>query len=127
VERVTAKNIKPIVQEMVSEDAHLMTDTSGVGKSVAGKRKRSQVNHTENEYVRLENGEKITTNTVESFFSILKRGNIGVYHHWSRKYMELYLWEFDWRYNVRKIADIGRTFLALKNVGTKRLLLKTQE
>lgn len=127
VERVTAKNIKPIVQEMVAEDAHLMSDTSGVAKSVAGKRKHSQVNHIEKEYVRLENGEKITTNTVESFFSILKRGNIGVYHHWSRKYIHLYLREFDWRYNVRKIADIGRTVIALQSVGGKRLLLKAQE
>lgn len=127
VERVTAKNLKPIVKEMVSKDAHFMTDTSGVGKSIAGKRKHSVVNHTEKEYVRLENGEKISTNTVEGFFSILKRGNIGVYHHWSRKYMDLYLMEFDWRYNVRKVADIGRTFIALRNVGGKRLLLKKED
>lgn len=124
VERVTAKNLKPIVQEMVSYDAHLMTDTSGVGKSVAGKRKHSQVNHTGKEYVRTENGEKISTNTVEGYFSILKRGNYGVYHHWSRKYMAQYLREFDWRYNVRKLSDMERTVIAVQMTQGKRLLLK---
>jgi transposase-like protein len=126
VERVTAKNLKPIIQEMVTEDAHLMTDTSGVAKSVAGKRKHSQINHTEKEYVRRENGDLITTNTVEGYFAILKRGNYGIYHHWSRKYMGLYLREFDWRYNVRKLPDMERTIIALRMTGGKRLLLKAK-
>jgi hypothetical protein len=127
VDRVTAKNLKPIVNEMIAEHAHLMTDTSGVGRSVAGKRKHSQVNHTAKEYVRLENGEKITTNTVEGYFSILKRGNYGVYHHWSTKYMAQYLREFDWRYNARKLSDMERTIIALRMTEGKRLLLKAQE
>ncbi len=127
VERVTAKNLKPLVKEMIAEDAHLMTDTSGVGKSVAGKRKHSQVNHTAKEYVRLEDGEKITTNTVEGYFSILKRGNYGVYHHWSKKYMGQYLREFDWRYNARKLSDVERTIIVLRMTEGKRLLLKEQE
>jgi transposase-like protein len=124
VGRVTAKNLKPIVNEMVAEDAHLMTDTSTVLASAGAKRKHSQVNHSEKEYVRMENGELISTNTVEGYFSILKRGNYGVYHHWSRKYMPHYLREFDWRYNVRNVSDIERTIIALKGTGGKRLLLK---
>jgi transposase-like protein len=126
VERVTAKNLKPVIREMVAEDAHLMTDSSWVSKSVAGKRRLSQVNHSENEYVRRENGDLITTNTVEGFFAILKRGNYGIYHHWSRKYMGLYLREFDWRYNVRKLPDMERTLIALRMTGGKRLLLKAK-
>lgn len=94
---------------------------------MAGKRKHSQVNHTEKEYVRMENGERITTNIVEGYFSIFKRGNYGIYHHWSQKYMVHYLREFDWRYNARKLSDIERTILALKMVGGKRLFLKPQE
>ena len=99
VQKVTAKNLKPIVHEMIAENAHLMTDTSNTLKSAGGKRKLSQVNHTEKEYVRTENGEKITTNTVEGYFSILKRGNIGIYHHSDKKYTGQYLREFDWRYS----------------------------
>jgi hypothetical protein len=125
VEKVTAKNLKPIVNEMIAEDAHLMTDTSTVLASARGKRKLSQVNHSAKEYVRYESGEKITTNTVEGYFSILKRGNIGIYHHWSKKYMGQYLREFDWRYNARKLPDMERTLIALKMTGGKRLMLKT--
>ncbi len=110
---------------MIAENAHVMTDTSNTLKSAGGKRKLSQVNHTEKEYVRMENGEKITTNTVEGYFSILKRGNIGIYHHWDKKYTGQYLREFDWRYNVRKLPDMERTIGVLKATGGKRLMLKT--
>jgi transposase-like protein len=125
VEKVTAKNLRPIVDEMIAKDAHLMTDTSTVLASAGTGRKHSMVNHSEKEYVRMESGEKITTNTVEGYFSILKRGNIGIYHHWSKKYMGQYLREFDWRYNARKLPDMERTLIALKMTGGKRLMLKT--
>ncbi len=124
VKRVTAKNLKPIINEMVSKDAHLMTDTSTVLTSAGANRKLSQVNHSAEEYSRMENGELISTNTVEGYFSIVKRGNYGVYHHWSKKYMEHYLREFDWRYNQRKTPDMERTIIALQGVGGKRLFLK---
>ncbi|MBI4460472.1 MAG: transposase [Acidobacteria bacterium] len=81
VERVTAANLKPIVDAMVAEDAHLMTDSSTVLASAGSTRRHSQVNHSANEYVRMENGERISTNTVECYSAILKRGNYGVYHH----------------------------------------------
>jgi transposase-like protein len=125
VEKVTAKNLRPIVDEMIAEDAHLMTDTSTVLASAGAKRKHSQVNHREKEYVRIESGEKVTTNTVEGYFSLLKRGNIGIYHHWDKKYTGQYLREFDWRYNARRLPDMGRTVVALKMTGGKRLMLKS--
>ena len=124
VGRVTAKTLRPIIKEMVAEDAHLMTDTSTVLASVGRKRKHSQVNHSAKEYVRRENGMCITTNSVEGYFAILKRGNYGVYHHWGRKYLDQYLKEFDWRYNVRKLPDMERTVVALKMAAGKRLMLK---
>ncbi len=77
------------------------------------------------EYVRRENGVCITTNTVESYFAIVKRGNYGVYHHWSKKYLGQYLREFDWRYNVRKLPDMERAVIALGATNGKRLMLKT--
>jgi len=101
-----------------------MTDDSNVLKSVGRTRRHSRVNHSADEYVRRENGECITTNTVESYFAILKRGNYGVYHHWSKKYLPQYLREFDWRYNVRKMDDRERAVAALKMTSGKRLMLK---
>ena len=124
VEKVTAKNIRPIIEEMVSPNAHLMADTSSVLESAGATRQHSQVNHRAEEYVRYQDNVCITTNSVESYFALLKRGNYGVYHHWGKKYMPQYLREFDWRYNVRTVPDIERTVLLMKAVGGKRLYLK---
>ena len=65
IEKVTAKNLRPIINEMVAKDAHLMTDTSTVLKGMKAGRKHSRVNHSKEEYVRFENGEMITTNSIE--------------------------------------------------------------
>lgn len=101
VECVTAKNLKPIVKEMVKKDAHLMTDSSTVLAGAGMGFKHDQVSHSAQEYARREKGVLISTNSVESYFAIVKRGHFGVYHHWSKKYLGQYLREFDWRYNVR--------------------------
>ena len=58
IEKVTAENLKPIVDEMVAKDAHLMTDTSTVLDSVGVARKHSKVNHKEKEYVRNREGQR---------------------------------------------------------------------
>ena len=121
---VRSHHIKPIIEEMVAPDAHLMTDSPTVLKSAGRVRRHSQVNHKANEYVRMEGGTCITTNTVDGYFAILKRENYGVYHHWSQKYLGQYLREFDWRYNVRGKPDVERVIIALKMVGGKRLMLR---
>ena len=124
VGRVTAKTLKPIIREMVAEDAHLMTDTSTVLASVGRKRRHSQVNHSAKEYVRFEDGVCISTNTVEGYFATLKRGINGVYHHVGKQHLHRYLSEFDFRYNARKIADGERSALAIKGTGGKRLMYR---
>ena len=124
VEHVTGKTLKPIIKQMVAENAHLMTDTSTVLKSTRGKRKHSQVNHRAKEYVRYEKGICITTNTVEGYFSILKRGINGVYHHVGKQHLHRYLSEFDFRYNSRKIKDGERALMAVKGADGKRLMLR---
>jgi len=82
------------------------------------------VNHSAKEYVRRENGVCITTNSVEGYFSILKRGVNGVYHHWSKKHLHRYLSEFDFRYNARDVSDGERTLLAVNGSAGKRLMLR---
>ena len=124
VEHVTAKNLKPIINQMIAEEAHLMTDTSTVLESAGANRKHSQVNHSAKEYVRWENGVCVTTNGVEGYFSILKRGVNGVYHHWSKKHLHRYLSEFDFRYNAREVSDGERASLAVKGANGKRLMLR---
>jgi hypothetical protein len=124
VERVTAQNLKPIVEQMVAEDAHIMTDSGSVLRGALMGRKHDQVNHLAKEYVRYENGVCITTNAIEGYFATLKRGINGVYHHVGKQHLHRYLSEFDFRYNSRKEKDGDRTLLALKSTGGKRLMLK---
>jgi hypothetical protein len=84
----------------------------------------STVNHSQKEYVRREESFKVTTNTVESFFALLKRSNYGIHHHMSRKYLGSYCAERDFVYNGRKLDDGARERLAVRGVVGKRLTLK---
>jgi transposase-like protein len=123
IERVTADNLKEVLSNVCQADAHLITDTGILSKSLKD-RKHSLVNHSADEYVRYEDGVCITTNTVEGFFSILKRGINGVYHHVGRKHLHRYLAEFDFRYNARETTDGQRSVNAIKTIEGKRLMYK---
>lgn len=83
------------------------------------------MNHSIKEYARLEaDGTLVTTNTVEGYFSLLKRGVYGVFHSISKQHLHRYLAEFDFRYNARKIEDGERTALAIQGAEGKRLMYK---
>ena len=128
VERVTSANIEPIVKELVAEGTHVITDISTALKFPGSEYRHDTVNDNEKEYSRkAADGVTITTNTVEGYFAILKRGNYGIYHHWGKHYTDQYLREFDFRYNVRKMNDDDRSDLALKKTEGKRLMLKSQK
>ena len=99
-----------------------MTDESPtyipIGGDFAG---HGAVNHSIEEYVR---GNFWHTNTVENYFSILKRGITGVYHHVSQQHLKRYLCEFDFRYNERMalgIDDDERLAKAAVGIKGKRL------
>ncbi|MGO8776214.1 MAG: transposase [Terracidiphilus sp.] len=109
---------------MVSEDAHVMTDSANVLVGALKNHRHDQVNHFAKEYARYEDGVCITTNSVEGFFGILKRGINGVYHHVGQQHLHRYLTEFDYRYNSRKETDSMRTIHALKSTTGKRLMLR---
>src|SRR5204863_864466 len=79
VQKVTSENLKPILREMIDEQAHLMTDTSSVLRKNDVCAKHDRVNHVFEEYVHYENGVCIT-NAVEGYSANLKRGINGVYH-----------------------------------------------
>ena len=101
-----------------------MTDTARTYSGFAKPWQHSQVNDTKKEYVRWEDGVCITTNAVEGFFSILKRGVNGTFHHVSKKHLHRYLAEFDFRYNGRELTDGARAHEALQGFEGKRLMMK---
>jgi hypothetical protein len=77
------------------------------------------------EYSRHEGENVITTAGVESFFSLLKRGVVGTFHHVSAQHLPLYLAEFEHRHNCRKMTDGERTDVGLTKAVGKRLIYKT--
>lgn len=124
VPRVNSKTLKPILQEHIRQDTHLMTDEAVIykyiGKAFAA---HSYVNHAREEYARGE----VSTNTVEGYFSILKRGLIGTFHHVGEQHLRRYVKEFDFRYNHRTAlgyTDAERALIALKQIRGKRLTYK---
>lgn len=115
------EHVVKIVRENVARESRLHTDQSflyrNVGKEFA---KHETVNHGEKEYARGD----VTTNTVEGFYGIFKRGMSGTYHHCSEKHLHRYVAEYDFRYNYRAslgYSDEDRAVAAVKGGEGKRL------
>ncbi len=116
---VTAKNVQKVMQENIHQSARIATDESNAYNNCAdyftsGHR---TVNHSAKEYVR----GQIYTNTIEGFFSSVKRGLNGIYHSVSKEHLHRYMSEFEFRYNHRHADDGERTLLAIKGAEGKRL------
>lgn len=116
---VNANTLRHALVTNADRGSWLMTDEhSGyktVGKEYVG---HGVVAHSRGEYGR---ATYFHTNTVENFFSILKRGITGVYHHVSEAHLKRYVTEFDFRYNTRKLNDYERAETALLGAVGKRL------
>jgi transposase-like protein len=113
-----ADSVIEIVRNNIARETRLHTDESKlyhqVGKEFAA---HETVKHADKEYARGD----VSTNTVEGYFSIFKRGMRGVYQHCKEKHLHRYLAEFDFRYNTRKITDMERTIAAVRGGEGKRL------
>jgi transposase-like protein len=133
---VNATTLRPILDAQVDTvNTRLMTDGEGQYRLVASMFKSHDVvNHSAGEYVR----GNAHTNTVEGYFSILKRGIYGTFHSVSPQHLQRYCNEFDFRYNHRQVkrkidgqwqlvgpSDGERTIAALKGIGGKRLTYRT--
>ena len=121
VQTVSAKSMKGIMDKHVSKDANLMTDEAPIYKSI-GKEYASHesVKHSAKEYAR----GNASTNRVEGYFSIFKRGLVGTFHHVGEQHLQRYCNEFDFRFNSRTALgfnDVQRTDMALKGIEGKRL------
>jgi transposase-like protein len=110
-----------IVRDNIDRESRLHTDESKlyhrVGKEFAA---HETVNHTNKEYARGD----VTTNTVEGYFSVFKRGMRGTYQHCAEKHLHRYLAEFDFRHNNRAaldVDDVTRVAKIAKGIEGKRL------
>ena len=125
IDGATVASIAPIVRANVQRETNLMTDQATYYREVGGEFKsHDTVNHSIDEYVRYSVNYVISTNTVEGFYSIFKRGMKGVYQHCKEKHLHRYLAEFDFRYSTRTrlgYTDLDRAELAAKGIVGKRL------
>lgn len=131
VPRADKATVSKIVRENIARETRLHTDESkiyvGTHEILAA---HETVNHAAKEYVR-EGGVSgglewplVTTNTVESYFSVFKRGMRGTYQHCGEKHLHRYLAEFDFRYNTRTALgwnDEMRALEAVRGAEGKRL------
>lgn len=129
VDGTTLADVLPVVRANVKRETSIMTDEASwykwVGREFAS---HDAVEHTAEEYVRREGEKMITTNSVEGYYSVFKRGMKGVYQHCAEKHLHRYLAEFDFRYSNRValgVDDIARADRALKGIVGKRLTYRT--
>jgi hypothetical protein len=129
VEGTRIADVLPIIRANIEGETVINTDKGSwyrwVGKEFAG---HSTVDHEKEEYVRREGEVMVSTNTVEGYYSVFKRGMKGVYQHCSEKHLHRYLAEFDFRYSHRValgVNDVSRADQALKGIVGKRLTYRT--
>lgn len=96
--------LMPIIEHYVEKGATLVTDGHGAYGTAKKNYQHEIINHTENEYAR----HLFNTNSIEGFWSLLKRGIIGIYHQVSPKHLGAYCNEFAYRYNTNKSGDRAR-------------------
>jgi transposase-like protein len=127
IDAATKENIVPILRANIDRESHLMTDEANrytkVGKEFSD---HGVVDHSRDEYAYTDRktGISIGVNTVEGFYSIFKRGMIGVYQHCSEKHLHRYVAEFDFRYSNRSalgIEDYERAEILAKGIVGRRL------
>lgn len=111
------------LRALVRQDTRLVTDKAPHYK-FRGFAQHDSVDHHQFEWSRGD----VHTNTLEGFFSVLKRGLVGVYQHVDKHHLNRYLAEFDFRQNTREklgINDVQRADLALQGMKGKRLTYGT--
>ena len=115
VDRDDAPTLQGFVLRNTEPDTQLYTDSARAYKGIM--RKHESVTHSVGEYVR----GQVSTNGIESFWSMLKRGYVGIYHHISEKHLQRYVEEFAGRHNVRPMDTVDQMALAVQESEGKRL------
>jgi len=121
VDGATKATVQQIIRENVAPESRLHTDESPLYGGIDGHvTEHETIKHTAGEYVRGD----VTTNHVEGYFSVFKRGMKGIYQHCSEKHLPRYLAEFDFRFSNRAalgVDDMTRTAKAAAGIVGKRL------
>ena len=118
--RILPERVVIGVREHVEQGSLILTDEFPAYRGLEGDYAHSTINHSAGNYV----DGNIHTNTMESYWSLLKRGIFGIYHQVSAKHLHRYCNEFGFRWNHRKITDGERMVEAMKGAEGKRLMYR---
>lgn len=111
VPNTTKAVLVPTIEHVIEKGATMVSDNYGVYARLATNYNHVVVNHSQDEYVK----DGFHTNSIEGFWSLLKRGIYGIYHQVTPKHLQRYCDETAFRYNSRKISDKARFELSIKN------------
>ena len=127
VPAVDADTLRPILTAQLDGASTVYTDGDGAMRLLGSELDRHEwVNHGIGEYVRGD----VHTNTIEGYFSIMKRGITGTYHHVSQRHLKRYLAEFDFRYNEREalgVTDAARMEKSVQGIVGKRMTYRSSD
>lgn len=120
VKSVDAFTLQNFVTQGTTEDALIYTDEAGVYMTLHRRRKHETIKHRAGQYAR----GRAYTNSLESFWSMFKRGYMGVYHQMSRKHIHRYVTEFQGRHNQRPLNTEEQMRNIVQGAAGKRLRYK---
>lgn len=115
VANTKAETLKPIIASMVEKGSIVISDEWSAYNGLSKDYQHEVLKHREGQYV----NNNFHTNSVEGFWSLLKRGIFGIYHSVSPKHLNKYCDEFSYRYNTRGIKDDARFTSSLKHTNGK--------
>lgn len=117
VEQLENGLVDYIIEKNVVAGSSVMTDDARTYSTIKKNYVHQSVNHSAKQYV----DGICHTNTIEGFWSLLKRGIVGIYHSVSYKHLDRYCDEFSFRYNSRKVTDAQRFHFSVTKAEGKRL------
>lgn len=123
IPNVFTHNVRDALLANADTSAHLVTDDRGFRKIGPPFASHRAVKHSRKEYVNKADP-SIHTNTIEGFFSRIKRGINGVYHNVSREHLHRYCDQYAFLYNTREMTDGARTLALIDRAKGKRLMYK---
>lgn len=123
IKRVDAKTLKAAIRANVDREAGIHTDEHGAYQGIGDEYRGGHhtVNHSADEFAR----DSVTSNSVESYFALLRRGLTGSFHHVSEQHLAKYCDEFSFRWSARQMSDGARTVEAIKSSEGRRLTYRS--
>ena len=111
------ETLRGFVREHTAPGAQVYSDGHGAYTLLEGEYKHNAVQHSAGTYVI----EQAHTNGIESFWSMLKRGYMGTFHHFSAKHLQRYVSEFAGRHNIRDLDTVAQMAIISRGMVGKRL------